>query len=91
MWSVCRLVCGLSVCRLVDCFLVTSPVTSLAFSPTSMFLATSHVGDVGVYLWSNTTLFTSMVLSPLPDDFEPATAELPATSQSCHGLFDECF
>ena len=74
-------------CRLVDCFLVTSPVTSLAFSPTSMFLVTSHVGDVGIYLWSNTTLFTSMVLSPLPDDYEPSAVELPSTQHICHGRF----
>ena len=74
-------------CRLVDCFVVSSPVTSLAFSPTSMFLATSHVGDVGVYLWSNTLLFSSMVLTSLPEDFEPSVIELPSSSHQTLGDF----
>ena len=41
-----------SVCfRLVDCFLLDSPATSLAFSPTGDFLATSHLDDIGIFLW----------------------------------------
>ena len=37
--------------RLIDCFLVESPVTSLAMSPVADFLVTTHVDDLGVYLW----------------------------------------
>ena len=37
--------------RLIDYFLVESPATSIAFSPTGDFLATSHVDDLGIYLW----------------------------------------
>ena len=65
--------------------MTSSAVTSLSFSPTSMFLATSHVGDVGIYLWSNTTLFSATVPSPLSDDFEPSTVDLPSTSLQPQG------
>ena len=37
--------------RLIDCFLVDLPVTSLALSPVADFLVTTHVDDLGVYLW----------------------------------------
>ena len=37
--------------QLVDAFRTASIATSLTFSPTSDFLATSHVDSVGVYLW----------------------------------------
>ena len=44
----------LTVCqfvRLLDCFLVEAPPTSLSFSPTGEFLATTHVDDLGIFLW----------------------------------------
>ena len=37
--------------RLIDIFRTASVATSVAFSPTGDFLATSHVDSVGVYLW----------------------------------------
>lgn len=37
--------------QLVDVFKTASMATSLTFSPTGDFLATSHVDSVGVYLW----------------------------------------
>lgn len=37
--------------RLIDAFRTASIATSVAFSPTGDFLATSHVDSVGVYLW----------------------------------------
>lgn len=37
--------------QLVDAFRTSSIATSLSFSPTADFLATSHVDSVGVYLW----------------------------------------
>ena len=43
--------CLCSVNRLIDYFLEESPATSIAFSPTGDFLATSHVDDLGIYLW----------------------------------------
>ncbi len=73
------------VSRLVDCFLVDIPVKSLMLSPTGMFLATVHVGDLGVYLWSNMTMFVSAILTPLPADYEPTLLQLPSTDDQSKG------
>lgn len=67
--------------RLIDCFLVDSAITSLSMSPTSDFLATSHLDDIGVYLWSNKTLFTHVPLTALPPDYEPLTIDMPTTEK----------
>ena len=37
--------------RLIDAFRTASIATSISFSPTGDFLATSHVDSVGVFLW----------------------------------------
>lgn len=63
--------------RMLDCFLVDSPVTSLALSPVSEYLATTHVDDCGIYLWTNHTLFSHVSLKPLPKDYKPHTIALP--------------
>nr|XP_037287666.1 LOW QUALITY PROTEIN: WD repeat-containing protein 36-like [Rhipicephalus microplus] len=65
---------------LVDCFEVPSPVTSLDLSPTGEFLATAHADDLGVFLWANATLYSHVTLRPLPLDYVPRIAELPATT-----------
>ena len=67
--------------RLVDCFLVDSPVTSLSISPTSDFLVTSHLDDVGVYLWSNMTLFSHVSLTALSSDYEPKLVDMPSSGK----------
>ena len=64
--------------RLLDYFLVDAPPTSLSLSATSDFLATTHVDDLGIYLWSNRSLYTSVPLCPLPCGFNPATIDLPS-------------
>ena len=63
--------------RMVDIFLVGSPTTSLALSPTGDFLASSHIDDLGIYLWSNKTLYSHVSLRPLPPDHTPSLTELP--------------
>ncbi|XP_069127390.1 WD repeat-containing protein 36-like [Argopecten irradians] len=75
--------------RLVDCFAVDLAVTTLSMSPTGDFLVTAHVDDIGVYLWSNLTLFSHVALKPLPADFEPHTLAMPATSKQTTGDVDE--
>ena len=37
--------------QLIDAFRTSSLATSLCFSPTGDFLATSHVDSIGVFLW----------------------------------------
>ncbi|KAG8811779.1 hypothetical protein FRC17_002325 [Serendipita sp. 399] len=39
--------------QLIDAFRTSSIATSISFSPTGDFLATSHIDSVGVYLWAN--------------------------------------
>ncbi|XP_068103463.1 WD repeat-containing protein 36 [Hyperolius riggenbachi] len=65
---------------LIDCFLLDSAVVSLTMSPTGDFLATAHVDDLGIYLWSNKSLFTLISLRPIPLDYEPAVVMLPGAS-----------
>ncbi|KAL8279548.1 hypothetical protein RQP46_008110 [Phenoliferia psychrophenolica] len=48
--------------QLVDAFRTSSIATSLSFSPTNDFLATSHVDSVGVYLWANRAQFSEVSL-----------------------------
>ncbi|NWI18602.1 WDR36 protein, partial [Crypturellus soui] len=64
---------------LIDCFLVDSAAVSITMSPTGDFLASSHVDELGIYLWSNRSLYSLVSLRPLPADYEPATVMLPGT------------
>ncbi|KAF8319292.1 Utp21-domain-containing protein [Clavulina sp. PMI_390] len=47
---------------LIDAFKTPSVCTSLSFSPTGDFLATSHVDSVGVYLWANRAQYAEVSL-----------------------------
>uniref|UniRef100_A0A4W3JGH9 WD repeat domain 36 n=1 Tax=Callorhinchus milii TaxID=7868 RepID=A0A4W3JGH9_CALMI len=64
---------------LIDCFSVDSAAVSITMSPTGDFLASAHVDDLGIYLWSNNTLYRLVSLRPLPADFEPSIVMLPGT------------
>ena len=55
-------------------------VTSLAMSPASDFLVTTHVNDLGVYLWSNMSVYGHVTLRPMPENYEPQLLEMPTTS-----------
>ncbi len=67
---------------LIDCMRFENAPTSVCFSPTSAeFLATTHINELGVFLWSNKTLYTHVPLKPLSDDYEPpATLAMPSTA-----------
>ncbi|XP_056393450.1 WD repeat-containing protein 36 [Hyla sarda] len=65
---------------LIDCFLLDSPVVSLTMSPTGDFLATAHVDDLSLYLWSNKSLFSLVSLRPLPSNYEPVVVMLPGVA-----------
>ncbi|KAM7534686.1 hypothetical protein Aperf_G00000117711 [Anoplocephala perfoliata] len=68
-------------CKLLDCFRVRQPATSVAFSPADDLLATTHVASLGVYLWDNRATYCRLNLKPLPMNYVPptdnATLELP--------------
>lgn len=63
--------------QLIDMFLVSTPCISLSMSPTGEYLATAHTQDVGVYLWSNITVYSPVNLRPLPSDYKASLLELP--------------
>jgi len=65
---------------MVDSVRFPKAVTSLSMSPRGEFLATSHVGDPGVYLWTNVTLYSHIPLRALPESYEPGLIQLPLTS-----------
>ena len=69
----------------MDCFVLDEPVTSLDMSPLGEYLVTTHVDNLGVYLWSNMTLYTHVNLRPLPENFEPHTIMLPSTHITSQG------
>lgn len=48
--------------QLVDAFRTSSVATSISFSPTSDFLASSHVDSVGIYLWANRAQYSDVSL-----------------------------
>ncbi|KZC03983.1 PREDICTED: WD repeat-containing protein 36 [Dufourea novaeangliae] len=54
--------------NLIDIFQVPEACTSLHFSPTGEFLATTHVCNLGVYLWSNRTLYSHISLKAINKD-----------------------
>lgn len=64
--------------RLIDWFAFDKAVTSLSFSPKSDFLATTHVNNLGIFLWVNRSYFSSVFLRSVPD--KPTLMDLPATS-----------
>ncbi|KOC59513.1 WD repeat-containing protein 36 [Habropoda laboriosa] len=54
--------------NLIDIFQVPEACTSLNFSPTGEFLATTHVCNIGIYLWSNRTLYSYVSLKAVNKD-----------------------
>lgn len=63
--------------RLIDAFRTSSVATSISFSPTNDFLATSHVDSVGVYLWANRAQYAEVTFQGISDD-EVTDVALPS-------------
>jgi U3 small nucleolar RNA-associated protein 21 len=61
----------------IDYISFPSPVTSVDFSPAGDLLATSHVEDLGIYLWCNKSLYQHLNLKALPKNAEPKLLCLP--------------
>lgn len=51
----------------VDAFQCPKPVVAMAFSPKNDLLATAHVDDVGVFVWSNRAHYQMVFLRPVTD------------------------
>ncbi|XP_023323395.1 WD repeat-containing protein 36 [Eurytemora carolleeae] len=61
----------------IDFFSFPSPATSIDFSPAGDMLASSHVDDLGIYLWMNKSLYQHLSLAPVPSGAEPLQLCLP--------------
>merc|ERR1712025_249238 len=61
----------------VDYMEFDAPATSVDLSPASDMMATSHVGDLGIYLWINKTLYDHITLAPISKRAKPSKLSLP--------------
>ncbi|GBN33539.1 WD repeat-containing protein 36, partial [Araneus ventricosus] len=62
---------------LVNWFTVTPLCVSLTMSPSGEYLATVHAGSPGIYLRANSTLYSNVLLHPLPEAYDPLQLDLP--------------
>ncbi len=74
--------------KLIDCFKFENAPTSICFSPTSEFLATTHVDQLGIYLWSNKSLYSHVPLKQLDEDYEPEALILMPNTNTHMGQND---
>lgn len=51
---------------------------SIDFSPSGEFLATSHINSKAVYLWSNRSFFSNIIVQKVPK--QPVEIDLPDLS-----------
>nr|CCA23859.1 conserved hypothetical protein [Albugo laibachii Nc14]CCA24043.1 conserved hypothetical protein [Albugo laibachii Nc14] len=65
--------------KCIDWVQFQQPVTGLTISPTSEFIATTHVGQLGIYLWANRTFFADVFVDSEPNT--PTLLDLPAPTQ----------
>ncbi|EGO20885.1 hypothetical protein SERLADRAFT_363098 [Serpula lacrymans var. lacrymans S7.9] len=63
--------------RLIDAFRTPSVATSIDFSPTNDFLATSHVDSVGIFLWANRAQYSEVSFKSISES-DVAEASLPS-------------
>ncbi|TGZ53856.1 WD repeat-containing protein 36 [Temnothorax longispinosus] len=66
--------------HLIDIFQVPEACISLSFSPTAEFLATAHVRNVGIFLWSNRMLYSHVSLKAISKDNVIPEVGLPGSS-----------
>ncbi|XP_018334010.1 WD repeat-containing protein 36 [Agrilus planipennis] len=63
--------------QLIDHFKTEVPCISLSMSPTGEFLATVHLDNLGVFLWSNRSIYSRVSLKNLSPSDEPPLMMLP--------------
>ncbi|KAI4498395.1 hypothetical protein M0802_006574 [Mischocyttarus mexicanus] len=63
--------------HLIDVFQVSNACISLHFSPTGEFLATSHMCNKGIYLWSNRTIYSYTSLKAIKEEDVVPMLNLP--------------
>lgn len=68
--------------QLVDQFATDRACISLSISPTGEYLATAHVDFLGIYLWSNKTLYARITLKALTPSDNPPLIYVPEFSEN---------
>ncbi|KAJ8984723.1 hypothetical protein NQ317_004987 [Molorchus minor] len=66
---------------LIDQFATEAACISVNMSPTAEALATVHVDYLGVFLWTNRTLYAKVTLKAMSPSDEPALVTLPECRQ----------
>jgi len=80
---------------LISAVRLPSIATAIAFSPSGEFLATAHVGSLGIHLWSNRSQFRTIPVRRINEEDIPSLGEtLPSISGRqgegvLEGAFDE--
>ncbi|EEZ98071.1 WD repeat-containing protein 36 [Tribolium castaneum] len=64
-------------CHLVDEFSTEVACVSLDISPTGEVLATAHVDYLGIFLWTNRTLYSKVSLKALTPSVQPPLVAFP--------------
>ncbi|KAL1506183.1 hypothetical protein ABEB36_005590 [Hypothenemus hampei] len=67
--------------QLIDQFSTEAAPISIDMSPTGEVLATAHVDYLGIFLWTNKTLYQKVTLKALSPDEEPPLINLPEVLQ----------
>jgi len=62
---------------------------SLNFSPTGEFLVTAHVCNIGIFLWSNRTLYSHVSLKAISKDDIIPEVELPGSSAETNKIDED--
>lgn len=62
---------------------------SLSFSPTGEFLATAHVRNVGIFLWSNRMLYSHVSLKAISKDDMVPEVGLPGSSTEAEKIDED--
>ena len=74
---------------LIDHFKLEAPCISLSMSPSGDFLATAHIDYLGVFLWSNKTLFNHITLRSIEPESEPPMLELVSFAGEADAVEDK--
>jgi U3 small nucleolar RNA-associated protein 21 len=66
---------------LISAVILPAIATAIAFSPSEEFLATAHVGSLGIHLWSNRSQFRNIPVRRISEEDIPALQDsLPSIS-----------
>lgn len=74
--------------HLIDGMRLPKPCTTLAFSPTGEYLATTQKDEVGVHIWTNRTLFTHVSTRHISEDEIAVISAPTASGEGGEGLIE---